>query len=33
MLMVGQKLTFSRQITLNLRQNLSVLMENMQILG
>ena len=33
MSMVGQKLTFSCQITLNVRQNLSVLMENMQILG
>ena len=33
MSMVGQKLTFSRQITLNVRQNLSVLMKNMQILG
>ena len=32
MSMVGQKLTFSRQITLNVRQNLSVLMKNMQIL-
>ena len=31
--MVGQKLTFSRQISLNVRQNLSVLMKNMQILG
>ena len=28
----GQKLTFLRQITLNVRQNLSVL-KNMQILG
>ena len=33
MSMVGQKLTFSRQITSNVRQNLSVLMKNMQILG
>ena len=35
MLMVAQKLTFLRQITgtLNVRQNLSVLMKNMQILG
>ena len=33
MSMVGQKLTFLRQITLNVRQNLSVLMKNMQILG
>ena len=33
MSMVGQKLTFSRQITLNVRQNLSVLMKNMKILG
>ena len=33
MLMVGQKLTFTRQITLNVRQNLSVLMKHMQILG
>ena len=33
MSMVGQKLTFSRQNTLNVRQNLSVLMKNMQILG
>ena len=33
MSMVGQKLTFSRQITLNVRQNLSVLMTNMQNLG
>ena len=32
MSMVGQKLTFSRQITSNARQNLSVLMKNMQIL-
>ena len=31
--MVGQKLTFSRQITLNVGQKLSVLMKNMQILG
>ena len=31
--MVGQKLTFSRQITLNVRQNMSFLMKNMQILG
>ena len=33
MSMVGQKLTFSRQITLNVRQNMSVLVKNMQILG
>ena len=33
MLMVGQKLTFSCQNTLNVRQNLSVLMKNMQTLG
>ena len=33
MWMVSQKLTFSRQITLNVRQNLSVLMKNVQILG
>ena len=33
MSMDGQKLTFLRQITLNVRQNLSVLMKNMQILG
>ena len=33
MSIVSQKLTFSRRITLNLRQNLSVLMKNMQILG
>ena len=33
MSMVSQKLTLTRQITLNVRQNLSVLMENMQILG
>ena len=32
MSMVGQKLTFPRQITLNGRQNLSVGMKNMQIL-
>ena len=32
-LVVVQKLTFSRQITLNVRQNLSVWMKNMQILG
>ena len=32
MSMVGQKLTFSRQITSSVRQNLSVLMKNMQIL-
>ena len=31
--MLGQKLTFSRQITLNVRQNMSFLMKNMQILG
>ena len=33
MLMVGQKLTFPRQITLNVRQNLSVLIKNMQMSG
>ena len=33
MLMVGQKLTFLRQITLNVRQNLSVLIKNMQMSG
>ena len=33
MSMVGQKLSFSRQITYNVRQNMSVLMKNMQILG
>ena len=33
MSMVGQKLAFSRQITLNVRQNLSFLMKNMQIFG
>ena len=33
MLMVGQKLTFTRQITLTFRQNLSALMKNMQTLG
>ena len=33
MLMVGHKLTFSCQTTLNVRQNLSVLMKKMQILG
>ena len=33
MSMVGQKLTFLCQITLNVRENLSVLMKNMQILG
>ena len=33
MSMVSQKLTFVRQITLNVGQNLSVLMINMQILG
>ena len=33
MSMVGQKLTFLRQITSNVRQNLSVSMKNMQILG
>ena len=33
MSMAGQKLTFSRLITLNVRENLSVLMKNMQILG
>ena len=33
MSMVGQKLTFLRQITFNVRQNLSVLMKNMQNLG
>ena len=33
MSMVGQNLTFLHQITLNVRQNLSVLMKNMQILG
>ena len=32
MSMVGQKLTFSRQITLNVRQNMSVLVKNVQIL-
>ena len=32
MSMVSQKLTLTRQITLNVRQNLSVLMENMQVL-
>ena len=32
MSLVGQKLTFSCQISLNVRQNLSVLMKNMQIL-
>ena len=32
MSMVGQKLTFSRQITSNVRRNLSVLMKNMKIL-
>ena len=31
--MVSQKLTFLRQISLNVRQNLSVLMKNMHILG
>ena len=31
--MVGQKLTFLRQILLNVRQNMSVLVKNMQILG
>ena len=31
--MVGRKLTFSREISLNVRQNLSVLMKNIQILG
>ena len=31
--MVSQKLTFLCQITLNVRQNLYVLMKNMQILG
>ena len=31
MLMVRQKITFSRQNSLNVRQNLSVLMENMQL--
>ena len=33
MSMVGQKLTLSCQLTLNVRQNLSVLMKNVQILG
>ena len=33
MSMVGQKLTFLHQITLNVRQNLSVLLKNMQFLG
>ena len=33
MSMVGQKQTFLRQITSNVRQNLSILMKNMQILG
>ena len=33
MSMVDQKPTFLRQITLNVRQNLSVLMKNTQILG
>ena len=33
MSLVSQKLTFLRQSTLNVRQNLSVLMKNMQILG
>ena len=33
MSMVGQKLTFSSHITSNVRQNLPVLMKNMQILG
>ena len=33
MLIVGQKLTFLRQITSNVRQNLFVLMKNMQIFG
>mgnify|MGYP001802884679 CR=1 FL=1 len=33
MSMVSQKLTFLCQITFNVRQNLSVLMKNMQILG
>ena len=33
MSMVGQKVTFSRQITFNVRQNMSFLMKNMQILG
>ena len=33
MSMVGQKLTFSRQITLNVRQKISVWMYNIQISG
>ena len=33
MSLVSQKLTFSRQITLNVIQNLSVLMKKVQILG
>ena len=33
MSMVCQNLTFTRRITLNVKQNLSVLMKNMQILG